>query len=313
MSDFREYVTRCYPGADVVALSESNNMVYRVDAPGGSIVAKHVLDADIPIAWLAGANAALAATVPVQQILRVLDTACGDPYDAVFAEYVEGDNLADVLHDDGQRVTDAELADYLCRFVVACRDMPQLRDGYGLFKRSAVVDDDHAGFVVRHVRRYWQRVRPHLDATPVRDVVDDWVTHGLAAALSQAGGVRHHVIAIDANLRNFVVTPDGRIVVLNVPIAARSTSAHAVAAVAVHLRHRSVHDVFTAAASRSVCRDDADLVPHFELWHLLGVLSFYAVRDPEHRAQWRNWGSPVPLLEDLDGLVRALLLSGGPS
>jgi hypothetical protein len=50
------------------------------------------------------------------------------------------------------------------------------------------------------------------------------------------------------------------------------------------------------------------MIAHFELWALLGILSFYAVRHPEERDSWRDWGSPVLLEEDFRGLVGDLLL-----
>jgi hypothetical protein len=313
MSDFREYLTQQYPDGAVVELSGSNNLVYLVTTTAGRIVAKHVIDVDIPLPYLAEASGRLARSIPVQRITRILDTGRGDPFDAVFAEYVAGDNLADVLQDPDRAPADADLADYLCRYLLACRDMPRMRDGFGLSKRSTVVDDSHAAFVTRHAGRYWGRVRPYFQGTAVGDAVDEWLAVGLELALA-THPVGYTVVPIDANLRNFVVPTDGGpIVALNVPIVAYSTPAHAVAAVAVHLRHRPLYRTFLTAAARTVCPDDAAMVAHFELWQLLGVLSFYAVREPEQPERWRNWGSPVPLCRDFTDLVHALLLGEEPS
>ena len=297
MSDFREYLKHRFPDGEIAQLSDSNNVVYLVTTPARRIVAKHVTDVDIPLPYLAKANRRLAEAIPVQRITEILDTTRGDPFDAVFAEYVEGTTLA-----DDRTLTDADLAGYLCGFILACRALPRMRDGFGLYKRSAVADASHAGFVTRNAARYWGRARPFFAGTDVGDAVDDWLAGGFTTALA-AHPATYDVVPIDANLRNFVVAPGG-VVALNVPIVGYSTPAHAVAAVSVHLRHRPLHTTFLAAAARTVCTADAALVRHFELWQLLGVLSFYAVREPERPEQWRNWGSPVPLVEDFSDLVR---------
>jgi hypothetical protein len=308
MSDFREFLAQRFAGDDLVELSSSNNLVYLVTGPAGRLVAKHVTDVDIPLPYLAEANRRLAMAIPVQRITEILDTEQGDPFDAVFAEYVEGESLADVLQRPDRALSDADLADYLCRYLLACRDLPRMRGGFGLYKRSAVVDASHPEFATRHAARYWSRVRPYFDGSEIGAAVDEWLASGLARALA-VHPVEYDVVPIDANLRNFVVATDARrIVVLNVPIVAYSTPAHAVAAVSVHLRHRPLHAAFLAAARRTVCPTDAAMVPHFELWQSLGVLSFYAVREPDRPATWRNWGSPVPLYEDFSEMVHELLL-----
>ena len=181
-----------------------------------------------------------------------------------------------------------------------------MRGGFGLYKRSAVIDASHPEFVTRHVARYWGRARPYFEGTEICAAVDEWLAVGLTKALA-AHPVRYEVVPIDANLRNFIVTTNG-IVVLNVPIVAYSTPAHSVAAVSFHLRHRPLHEAFLAAARRSVCPADAAMVPHFELWQLLGVLSFWAVHHPERPETWRNWGSPVLICDDFSELVQQLLL-----
>ncbi|SBT41794.1 phosphotransferase family protein [Micromonospora auratinigra] len=306
MSTFRAFLEAQYPGATVHELSGSNNLVYRVESADGVVVAKHVTDTDIPLGWLAEANARLAARVPTQRILRVCETARGDDADAVFGEYVEGRNLAEALVDGEGLPPTGDLVAALRDFALACRELPRLHDGFRMYKREAPALDGHVAFVEHYARRYWGRVRPFYDGTRVGAAVDDWLSGGFAAALARHPAA-YTTVAIDANLKNFVVTPQGRVVVLNVPIAALSTPAQAVGAISAHLRHREPYRPFLAEAAESVCPDDAALVPHFELWALLGIMSFYAVREPEHKDRWRNWGSPVTLDEDFRTLVETHL------
>lgn len=306
MTTFRDFLAREFPGAPISELSGSNNLVHLVRTEDGPVVAKHVTDGDIPLDYLAKATTALGEHLPVQRIHRVCRTETGDPFDAVFAEYVEGENLATVMsQEDGGLSTEA-LVDHLCAFVLACRHLPPMREGYGLYKKDAPALASWPEFVVHYGRRYWNRVRPFYQGTAVADAVDRWLDGGFAEAAREHPAA-HTVVSIDANLKNTVVAPDGRIVVLNVPIAAVSTPAHAVGAISLHLRHRQPYKPFLDAAAERLCPQDAALVPHFELWGMLGILSFYAVREPDRQDQWRNWGSPVLLDQDFRDLVRAHL------
>ncbi|MFF2372977.1 hypothetical protein ACFVUW_01135 [Streptomyces xiamenensis] len=306
MSSFERYLVARYPGARVSRLSTSNNSVFLVDDAGRQLVAKHLTDTDIPLSYLADSNEALARSVPVQRIHHVLDRAQGDPFDGTLAAYVPGTDLATVLAGDERAPSPQELAAYLGRFLLACRQLPRMHEGYGPYKRTAPQLASHEEFVVGYAARYWGRARPFYEGTRTGDAVDAWVEHGLGAALRR-NPAPHAVVPIDANLKNFILTPDRRIVALNVPIAAVSTPAHAVAAVGAHLRHRPYHAAFLDEVLASQCPADAEMVPHFELWALLGILSFYAVRHPLERDTWRDWGSPVLLDEDFRGLVHDLL------
>ena len=177
----------------------------------------------------------------------------------------------------------------------AVREMPPLRPGFGLYKRKAPTFATHGEFVEHYARRYWNRSRSFFDDR-VQRTVDRWIDGGLAAATveDQAFGV----VAIDANLKNFIVTTDGSLVVLNVPITGLSSTAHAVGALSVNLRHHRERDLFLNEVARRLPEVRLDLVPHFELWNMLGILSFYADRHPDRPESWRNFGSPRPLCDD---------------
>jgi Phosphotransferase enzyme family len=310
MSEFRTFLDETFDGAQIKELSGSNNTVYLVRTGAGEVVAKHVTDTDIPLTYLAAASARLAGHIPVQRILRVYETERGDPFDAVIAEYVEGHDLATVLSGAAGVAPPADLAGYFCRFLAACRELPRMHDGFGLYKRGAAAIPTHPEFVRYYANRYWSRVRPFYAGTPVVAAVDDWIATGFEAAAGRVADA-YPVVPVDANLKNFILTPDGRVVLLNVPIAARSLPAHAVAAVSIHLRNRPYHEEFLRAAGTGPDAVALDLVPHFEMWTMLGILSFHAVRDPRRPREWRNWGAPAPLYEDFRGLVARHLLGSG--
>jgi len=304
---FTAFLEREYPGSAITKLSESNNSVFLVSSATGALVAKHVTDSDISLDYLLTANACLADHLPVQKILRIYQQEQGDPFDGVLAEYVPGTDLATVLTHDQAAVPAAELAGYLVSFLAACRELPRMHEGFGLYKRTAPVIATYQEFLEHYARRYWGRARPFYAGTAIGEAVEEWIEQGLASAVAQHP-TPLTVVPIDANLKNFILTQDRGIVALNVPIAARSTPAHAVAAVSVHLRNRPLRESFLQAAASSSCPDDFAMVEHFELWTLIGILSFYAVREPDRRGEWRDWGSPVPLDDDFRALVRSLLL-----
>lgn len=302
MTSFVAHLRAQYPDASLTRLSDSNNDVYLVRQGESCTIAKQVTDSDIPLLYHAEANEALADALDVQRIRRVCLLERGDPFDAVFADYVEGVDLATALPSGQAPVEPQALVDFLRRFVLTCRRLPRLRPGFTMYKRDAPTFAEHADFVVHYASRYWSRVRPSYQGGHVAAAVDDWLSGGLAEALNRHPA-SFDVVAIDANLKNFVVANDGSLTVLNVPIAALSTPAQAVGAVGVHLRGSALHDRWLEVARAELCPDDHQLVPHFELFSVLGIMSFHAVRDPGRHAEWRNWGSDVPLDVSLRDLV----------
>ncbi|WP_406091604.1 hypothetical protein [Streptomyces sp. NBC_01013] len=307
MGAFRKFLESEFPDAQITQLSDTNNVVFQVSSPeAGRIVAKHVTDTDIPLGYLARVNKALMDHVPVQRVLKVFETDQGDPFDATFCEFVEGQNLADQL-EAGSAPSDDEIVANLSRYVSACAHLPRLYEGFGLYKRSATPWPTHREFVEYYGRRYWNRARPFYDGTDVAVAVDRWLDGGFAAA-AERNPAPFRVISADANLKNWIVEPDERLRVLNVPIAGLSTPAHAVGAVSLHLRGSELHKKFLDTASATLCEGDAEMVPHFELWGLLGILSFYAVREPDRQEHWEKWGSDVPLDVDFRNLVESEIM-----
>ncbi|MFF5481888.1 phosphotransferase [Streptomyces sp. NPDC012935] len=307
MGTFRQFLDSEFPQAHVTQLSDTNNPVFLVSSPeAGQVVVKHVTDTDIPLSYLARVNEELSRHIPVQRVLRVFEADRGDPFDALFCEYVEGRNLADELGGGGP-LPDADIAGQLCDYVRACAHLPQLYEGFGLYKRGASSMATHREFVEYYGRRYWNRARHFYEGTSVAAAVDRWLDGGFAAAAAR-NPVPPRVISADANLKNWIVEPGGRLRVLNVPIAGLSTPAHAVGAVSLHLRNSPLHKEFLTTATATLCQEDAEMVPHFELWGLLGILSFYAVREPERQREWPKWGSTVLLDTDFRNLVESEIM-----
>ena len=297
-SSFEAFVAERFPQSQVVPLSGTNNDVYLVTDGDGSVVVKLVTDGDIPLKYLVEVNQVVARRLPTQAV-REIHAACdAEPFDVVVAEYIDGVDLAAVLGGDAACSFDrAAIASFLVDFLEVMLDVPPLRPGFGLYKRKAQTFATHREFIEHYARRYWNRSRSFFDDR-VQRTVDRWIDGGFAAATAddQAFGV----VAIDANLKNFIVTTDGSLVVLNVPIAGLSSTAHAVGALSVNLRHHPERDLFFNKVARRIPEVRLDLVPHFELWNMLGLLSFYADRHPNRPESWRNFGSSRPLRDDFE-------------
>lgn len=306
MSTFQKFLSSEFPRAEISEISGSNNQVFLVKDTDEITVAKHVTDTDIPLRYLAECNKQIAESLPVQKIHHVMEKDSGDPFDAVFSEYVEGENLSTALASSEEIVNPQTTSDFFQKFISACRGLPRMHEEFGLYKREAPTFETHHEFVQYYAQRYWGRVRPFYKGTSVGRAIDDWANHGLASSAKRKRS-SFSVVSIDTNLKNFVVTADNQITVLNVPIAGYSSPAHAIGAVGTHLRNLRAHGLFLEKIENDVSSVDLEMAPHFELWGLLGIMSFYATRQPENHPEWRNWGSPVTLDEDLKNLAEKIL------
>jgi hypothetical protein len=212
--------------------------------------------------------------------------------------------LAAILSEGGApRIPEGRLVEFFTRYLAASRRLPPMFDGFGLYKQDGPRFSSHQEFLRAYADKYWRRVRPFVDGEAA-ERVDLWVAHGLRAASLAPEGFGP--IVVDSNLRNFIVTDEGELVLLNVPIVGRSTRAHAVAAVAAHLRPFAVRQAFLGRVTEGWSVEERSAVAHLEAWTLLGILSFYAVRAPERPSEWRNWGATRSLREDFLELVASI-------
>ncbi|MBV8687166.1 MAG: hypothetical protein JOZ90_14990 [Alphaproteobacteria bacterium] len=301
---FAEFVRLTFPGAVVTPLSATNNEIFKVEDGATTLTAKRMIDADVPIPYFVQCSEALGRRLPVPRIERVFREAEGAPFDCIVSEFVEGRDLAAALAGEGPaRIDDEELVAFLTRYVGAFDSLPRMFEGFGLYKKDALRFSDHGEFLRAYADKYWQRVRPFVDAPAARQV-DAWIADGIEAASAAPSGFQ--AVVVDSNLRNFVLAEDGSLVLLNVPIVGWSTRAHGVAAVAAHLRPFPARRLFLERATRGWPAEEYAAVGHLEAWTLLGILSFYAVRAPAHPAEWRNWGATRGLRDDFTSLVAEL-------
>lgn len=295
-----DFVARHYPGYESQPLSDSNNPVLRVASSNGPIVVKEIIDRDIPACYMFEVNNALAPTLRVQRTLELHYV--HDQAPIVVSEFVDGQPLSDTIQGLPPEAA-CSIASDLLAFSEACADLPRLRGRFGLYKVSAPMFDTLAEFLESYGRKYWSRVRKILPSSESTGWVDHWLDTRIDEA---AVGDSPRTIAIDANLRNFVQLADNSLYLLNVPIVGLSTRAHAAAALSVHLRYTPVFDAFGERSVAGFSAAEQRACLQLELWQLLGIMSFYAVRAPDSCNDWRNWGSPVTLVDHLHDLIAHL-------
>ena len=296
VSSFEAFVAKRFPQSQIVSLSRTNNYVYLVTNDNESVVVKLLTDSDIPVSYLAEVSDVIARRLPTQTVREIYRDRSAGPFEVVITEYINGVDLATVLESDAASPLDgAVLSSFLVDFLQVMADVPPLSPGFGLYKRTAVTFNTHREFIEHYAHRYWSRSRPFFD-NRVQRTVDQLIDGGFLGATIDDQPFR--VVAIDANLKNFIRTSDGSFAVLNVPIVGLSSVAHAVAAISVHLRHHRERDLFLDEVALRFPAVQLEFVPHFELWNMLGILSFYADRHPDRPETWRNFASPKPLRDD---------------
>jgi len=298
---FAEFVQLTFPGAVITPLSSTNNEIYKVESEGAVLSAKRMVDADVPISYFARCSEILGASLPVPKVERIFRTADGAAFDCIVTEFVDGQDLAATLSGtEPLHIPDEKLLGFLADYLAASAGLPPMFAGFGLYKQDGPRFPSHMDFLRAYAEKYWRRVRPFVDGAAQRRV-DRWIASGIGAASLAPQGFQP--IVVDSNLRNFIVTGAGELVLLNVPIVGRSTRAHAVAAIAAHLRPFSVRRPFLDRSTRGWTGEERAAIAHLEAWTLLGILSFYAVREPERPAEWRNWGAVRSLRDDFLELI----------
>jgi hypothetical protein len=302
---FEIFLRKIYPGGHISSLSDTNNRIYKVKTAAETLSAKLMLDADIPLDYFVGSSKVLQGDLPVQRVGAVYRETDGAPFDCIISEYVEGIDLATALREEGV-VEQEKVIQFFGRYIAACAKLDKFFDGFGVYKLDGPMFDSFADYIDNYANKYWARARSFFDHDTAL-AVDGWISR-----LRQVCDAAEHFrpVAIDSNLRNFVVDDSGGLILLNVPIVAWSCRAHAVGAVSAHLRSFPLRELWLQHATNGWPSEERAMVAHFEAWTLLGILSFYAVREPERPDKWRNWGSTRNLRDDFAELILELSPSG---
>ncbi|MFK0686563.1 hypothetical protein NQ774_20000 [Ochrobactrum sp. BD61] len=298
--EFSQFLERELPGSKHVVVSTGNNLVVRATSAEGDFIAKKIIDTDIPVEYFLEINSVISQHIDVQKIRRAFYQ---EDSTYIVSEFVDGENLAVYLAGDRTTAQLESVASYLARFCEATRSVSPLAPGFGLSKVGAPTFSSHIEFLQFYAKKYWSRVRDSLVDESLVEWLDQWV----CGQIEEVGQDREHrTVSIDSNMRNFIIRPNGIITLLNMPIVGYSTQSHAIASLSVHLRNTRLHEIFLTKVDTDLAAPTARAVRHLELWHILGIMSFYAVRNPGNSNEWRNWGSPVPLLHDVRQIARSL-------
>lgn len=302
-SDLEEFVAYRFPGAEATPLSNTNNDLIKLyTRTGQTLVVKKVIDNDIPVCYMLEVNRKLSTYLPVQDIVEAVYQPEGSSF--IISPFLEGETLFDLIQKKNNTRNLIDFGDFLLEFTSRCSDLPRLGKGFGLFKNNATLYETPHQFISAYAHKFWSRIRPVLqDEQQLVSWVDQWLHTGLPGV--DAGEI-WQTVAIDVNLKNFLRLEDATICILNVPIVGYSTRAHGVGATHFHLRYSDIGESYWQAATREFSEAECHAALQLELWQALGVMSFYASRDPGSWKTWKNWGSPVTLLHHMSHLIELI-------
>ncbi len=301
--EFRTFLEKLYPGATFIRLSDSNNQVVKLKSGGQTVVVKKIVDVDIPIEYMNKISRLISRDIPTQEVIRVFRQAEGAPFDCVVSSYIDGIDMANVIDGKGEMPTVEKLTKFLMEFMTACSNLPRLIPNFALYKVGAKQFSSQSEFLLYYTRKYWQRVQHLISDESVRRWMEHWIRSGIAHAMA---GSEYQTVAIDVNLRNYIVQHDGSLALLNVPIVGWSSRAHAVACISVHYRNHPFRTKFLNVATKGFSLEEISAIEYLELWYLLGILSFYVTKNTKNPSRWCNWGASIPLLKDFSSLVKKL-------
>lgn len=303
-SQFFVWISQKYPASSIEIISNTNNEIYKIQHKNDIFCAKNMIDIDIPLEYFSKCSKTMEGKIPYQKIIEVIHKNDENEFNCILSEYLDGYDLASVLNKAVDlTVPIKKIIDFFIQYMNICEQFPRMFHGFGIYKSDAPSFSNHSDFLCHYARKYWSRARPYFEP-PIANWVDQWIEGGLQPALIAPAG--HISIPVDSNLKNFLVTNDQELAVLNVPIVGRSSRAHAVAAISTHLRPFAEHRRFLERATDGWSDAEYAAVAHFEAWTLLGILSFYAVREPETPQSWRNWGAARSLRDEFADVIGQL-------
>jgi len=297
--NLEEFIAYRFPGAKTTLLSNSNNDLIKLNiGTDHTLVVKKVTDSDIPVCYMLEVNRKLSAHLPVQNTIEAVYQADGSSF--IVSPFLEGETLFELIQKKNEIYDLIDIGKFLIDFTTRCSDLPRLGKGFGLFKNNAILYETPREFISAYAHKYWSRVRPTLLDERLVSWIDRWLHNGLRGVDAGEAG---QTVAIDVNLKNFLRLKDDTICILNVPIVGFSTRAHGVGAMHFHLRYSPIGETYWQSATIGFSEAERYAALQLELWQVLGVMSFYASREPQSWKTWKNWGSSVPLINHMNDLI----------
>jgi hypothetical protein len=283
-------------------LSQTNNTICEIEHRGRICVAKLVKDNDIDIGVMTSTMDSLRNSVHVPQIHDVINDEGGGGQTVLLMELVPGESLDRVLVRNDTNAG-AALADVMIACLRVAASLPDLPFSEpGIYKRKAASFNTWKDFSSHYFARYYNRVAPRIENESFRSYLFTWADD-IIANTTRSDKASLQTVPIDLNLRNFIW--DGsKITVLNIPILGRSVPEHGQAAAAVQLRGFHAYELLMDRMKVDLGFGDPDLLNYYEVWILVGILSFYAQKLPPIRIEDScNWGASITLMSNIMALT----------
>jgi hypothetical protein len=296
----RAYASTHLAAASLSLVSDTNNLVFRIDRERGAPVALRViLDRDIDLEMSRDLERHLSDRVRFARTLDIDTRRDLIDHDVVICEWAPGRTMADLVAERGfeEEISEA-YGDLGASMLRACEEISPPREGYGHYKIGRALSPTLSAFYTEAVERYAIRVAA---VAPVLDGVDvARASQSLSRFLVAIGdnAPPRGVVPVDVNLKNFVCSDDGAITVLNVPMIARTTPSHGLAAFVFQARGRQRRDqIYRRLNGGTPSEDGTRSVSAFEAFYALGVLAYCARDGREAVEQSVAWGSQLTLRE----------------
>jgi hypothetical protein len=272
-----------------------------------TVVIKIIVDQDIDPVFVSVCNDLFAKHLNVAATISVDTSRDHCPYDVFVQSYVQGQTAADLVSGlSAESSVALTLVEFIITLQRAAQSVTPPGTGFGLFKKTRPLHATYSSFVRAYIDRYGGRLRATCPDHPViRDCV-----HLLTLNIPRVvESVRTYTVTpFDMNLRNVVISAEGRPVLLNVPILAYTDCRLGTGAVAAHLTGTPLDGIYSRRlkCQASALFVDGPVLAFYVAFTLIGVLAFYCASGASGVLNARAWGSESRLLDLLSSSLSAL-------
>ncbi len=299
-TEIQNYISSLWKGSSLSLLSDTNNYVYRVEIGRHICVVKVIVDNDIPTNYLVNYMLQLRKHMRVPEVydVRYLREELG--IDLIVMEYIKGESLANVVHID-DNVLHMNITDSFINCLEIFKHIDPPSKSIGLFKVNSPSFESISMFNEFYLLKYWRKCKQFISETSFINTIENWLSH-TSALIEEFDALPSQFSPVDLNLKNFLINGK-QIVLLNIPILGNTHPAHGMGAAAAQLRHSKAGILLREYFSHKYPHINQYIINYFEIWMLIGILAFYAGKQPNALKLAKNWGSPVSLMEDIGRLV----------
>ncbi len=283
----------------VELLSSSNNIVVRASGDGEDLVLKALVDTDVDLdIWnmFAPRISDNVLTVPTLESRVIHGEDDSSDLPVLISKYVDWPNLVDWLSKNSFATIERSYVDICARVIELGMTLAPPREGFGPFKRNLPMYPSPQAYYAGQIKKFAARIADTGVDQPL-----DWRAFGVRMTevfdRYLADEATFGIMPVDLNFKNFLVTDNNELVLLNIPIFIHGPLGHGLASAVLQARGQAGHE---QVAEELVARFPGvryETLALFECYNLLGVIAFYAHDGPEPILETPMWGSDQLLVD----------------